>query len=82
MRKTSVYLTEDEAEGLRTLAATTGRSQAELIREGVRRVLARRPGRTFHSMAAGASGGQLPRRWSADELAARRGVGRPTAERK
>ena len=36
MRKTSVYLTDDEAEGLRQLAVREGRPQAELIREGVR----------------------------------------------
>jgi len=40
MRKTSVYLTDDEAEGLRRLAVREGRPQAELIREGVRKVIA------------------------------------------
>jgi hypothetical protein len=39
MRKTMVYLHEDEAEGLRVLSGTTGESQAELIRGGVRRLL-------------------------------------------
>ena len=39
VRKTIVYLREEEAEGLRMLAGATGESQAELIREGVRRLL-------------------------------------------
>jgi hypothetical protein len=70
MRKTSVYLTQEEAEGLRRLAVREGRPQAELIREGVRRVIAdvvERP-RTFRSLAAGASGGRKPGRWSSGEL--------------
>lgn len=74
-----MYLTDDEAEGLRALARRTGRSQAELIREGVRQVLSRQPRRTFHSMARGASDSSAARRWDADDLAARRGVGRSTA---
>jgi len=40
MRKTSVYLDDAEAESLQRVAAATGRPQAELIREGVRRVIA------------------------------------------
>jgi Arc/MetJ-type ribon-helix-helix transcriptional regulator len=75
MRKTSVYLNDEEAEGLRALARATGKSQAELIREGVRRLLRKPPKRTFHSLAQGASGDS--RRWDAEELAARR-LGRPT----
>jgi Arc/MetJ-type ribon-helix-helix transcriptional regulator len=70
MRKTSVYLTQEEAEGLRRLAAREARPQAELIREGIRRVIAdagERP-RTFRSLAVGASGGRKPGRWSSDEL--------------
>jgi Arc/MetJ-type ribon-helix-helix transcriptional regulator len=72
MRKTSVYLSDDEAEGLRALARATGRSQAELIREGVRRLLLKSPKRIFHSMAQGASDGPTLARWGSDELAARR----------
>lgn len=70
MRKTSVYLTQDEAEGLRRLAVREGKAQAELIREGIRRVIAddaERP-RSFHSLAVGASGGGKARRWTSDEL--------------
>jgi Arc/MetJ-type ribon-helix-helix transcriptional regulator len=69
MRKTSVYLTDDEAEGLRRLAAREGRPQAELIREGVRRVIAETESqpRTFRSLAAGRGGGK-PAAWTSDEL--------------
>lgn len=70
MRKTSVYLTQDEADGLRRLAVREGRPQAELIREGIRRVVAdagERP-RAFRSMGIAGSGGRNPRRWTSDEL--------------
>lgn len=71
MRKTSVYLTDDEAEGLRRLAVREGRAQAELIREGVRRVIAdieTKP-RTFRSLAAGrCRAATKPARWTSDEL--------------
>ena len=70
MRKTSVYLTDDEAEGLRRLAVREGRPQAELIREGVRKVIAEieaQP-RTFRSLAAGRGGGQKPAAWTSDAL--------------
>lgn len=70
MRKTSVYLTDEEAEGLRRVAARDGRAQADLIREGVRRVIAdagSKP-RVFHSMGKGHGGGEPYRPWSADEL--------------
>lgn len=71
MRKTSVYLTEDEADGLRRLAVREGRPQAELIREGVRKVIAdieARP-RRFRSLGAGRGGGKgRPPNWSSDEV--------------
>lgn len=70
MRKTSVYLSVEEADSLRRLAVREGRPQAELIREGIRRVIqdAGAPERTFRSLAAGASGGRKPGRWSSEEL--------------
>jgi len=79
MRKTSVYLTDDEAEGLRRLAVREGRAQAELIREGVRRVIAdiETAPRTFRSLARGhvdrvapedAIAADRPPRWTSDEL--------------
>ena len=70
MRKTSVYLTAAEAEGLRRLAVREGRPQAELIREGIRRVIADaddRP-RAFRSLGVAASGSGTARRWTSDEL--------------
>ena len=70
MRKTSVYLTQDEAEGLRRVAVREGRPQAELIREGIRRVIAdagERP-RVFRSLGIGRSDGESATRWTSDEL--------------
>jgi Arc/MetJ-type ribon-helix-helix transcriptional regulator len=70
MQKTSVYLTPDEVRHLRSTAARTGRSQAELIREGVRLVTAQsnETRRTFHSLGKGRGGGAPYGRWEADEL--------------
>ena len=68
MRKTTVYLGEDEAEGLRRLAAATGESQAELIRKGVRRLLGEDQGRKFYSMGKGVGAGEVRPRWSSDAL--------------
>lgn len=69
MQKTTVYLKEDEADGIRKLAAVTGKSQAELIREGVRRVLARSTKRKFHSMGVGeADREHRPAHWSPEEV--------------
>ncbi|HXF56200.1 MAG TPA: ribbon-helix-helix protein, CopG family [Actinomycetota bacterium] len=69
MRKTSVYLTEEEWEALQRTAAETGRSQSELIREGVRRVTARRP-RRFRSMGMGEGTGEPVGRRAEELLAA------------
>jgi hypothetical protein len=68
MRKTSVYLTDDEAEGLRRVAVREGRPQAELIREGVRRVVAELDAepRRFRSMAAGRGPAYEP--WTPQEV--------------
>lgn len=75
MRKTSVYLTSDEAEGLRRLAVREGRSQAELIREGIRRVIedVESKPRSFRSMGAGRGGKTAgadaqPPSWRSGEL--------------
>jgi hypothetical protein len=73
--KTTVYLSEEEASGLRRLAAATGRSQSELIREGVRHVVSRPPRRTFHSM--GVAEGPPYEPWDAAELFDR-AMGHPT----
>ena len=42
MEKTTVYLTETQKRALATLARHTGRSEAELIREGIDHVTAGR----------------------------------------
>lgn len=70
MQKTSVYLTPEEVEALRSTAVRTGRSRAELIREGVRLVTgnAEPTARTFHSLGMGHGGGAPYPRWDADEL--------------
>ena len=68
MRKTTVYIDDSQAERLGRLATSSGRSQAELIREGVDRVLSEAPSRTFRSMGKGQSGGNVDRHWDADGL--------------
>jgi Arc/MetJ-type ribon-helix-helix transcriptional regulator len=70
MRKTSFYLTDEDAERLSRLAMRDGKSQAELIREGVRLVIAdieARP-RIFRSLGAGHGGGTKYPTWNADQL--------------
>ena len=70
MRKTSVYLTDDEAEGLRRVAVREGRPQAELIREGIRWVIAEgesRP-RDFRSLGKGRGGGRSYEPWPSADL--------------
>jgi hypothetical protein len=70
VKKTSVYLSDDEANGLRRAASVLGRPQAELIREGVRLVVAEQSGgkRRFHSLAMGRGDGTPFARWTAKEL--------------
>ncbi len=70
MTKTSVYLTPEESLHLKRTAARTGRSQADLIREGVRLVTAQphETTRTFHSLGKGRGGATGRRGWDADEL--------------
>jgi hypothetical protein len=70
MRKTSVYLTDDEAEGLRRVAVREGRPQAELIRAGVRRVIAEAESepRDFRSLGKGRGGGRAYEPWPAPDL--------------
>ncbi len=70
MRKTSVYLDNDEAEGLKRVAAATGRAQADLIREGVRKVIAEtQPNvRVFKSLGKGRGGGRRVTGWNATSL--------------
>lgn len=69
MRKTSVYLSDREAEQLRRAAAGSGRPQSELIREGIRRVIGTTEApRRFSSMGKGHGGGKPYRTWSSRAL--------------
>ena len=67
VKKTTIYLENDEAEGLRRLASQTGKSQAELVREIVRGLLAPGP-RAFHSMASGRSSRGRTPDWEPEAL--------------
>jgi ribbon-helix-helix CopG family protein len=70
MKKTSVYLTEEEAGDLRRLAVREGKPQAELIRDGVRRVIAdaaHKP-RAFRSLGMGRGGGEAVVRWDPSKV--------------
>jgi len=58
----------DEAEGLRLLSGATGESQAELIREGVRRLLREGVSRKFHSMGKSEGIGEPRPRWGPDDV--------------
>jgi hypothetical protein len=64
MKKTSVYLSDEEADALRRASEVSGRSQAELIRDGIRQVVsaAGAEERVFHSMGIGHGRGADPRR--------------------
>ena len=70
MRKTSVYLTDHEAEQLRQLSIRDGRPQAELIREGVRHVIAEAGAerRQYRSLGKGKGGGRPYEPWESKEL--------------
>ena len=68
MRKTTVYLTEEEPERLRRFSDEAGKSQAELVREGVRRLLGRRGKRKFHSLGLGKGTGKPAPRWRSDAV--------------
>lgn len=70
MKKTSVYLTAEEDEALRRAAEATGIARSDLIRP-VEMIHAPRP-RAFHSMGRGHGGSASRRRWTSDELPARR----------
>ena len=69
MKKTSVYLSEDDAARLGRVAAASGRPQSELIREGIRSVIgAPAARRHFRSLAKGHGGGKPYARWKSREL--------------
>lgn len=53
MRKTSVYLTEEESNRLAELADSEGRPQAEIIRDAITAYVPRGTGRGEFSLSAG-----------------------------
>jgi hypothetical protein len=74
MKKTSVYLSDEEDAALRRAAEATGIARSDLIREGIRVVVLSHasPRRAFHSMGRGRGGATTSRHWTSDELLARR----------
>ena len=68
MRKTTVYLNDAEVDALRHLAASTGLSQAELIRDAIRKAAAQAPRRQFRSLARGEGPGGNTPRWTAEDV--------------
>jgi predicted transcriptional regulator len=56
--KTTVYLDESDAAALRRMAAQTGRSQAEIIREAIAAATAPAKRRKFKSHGAGEGTGE------------------------
>ncbi|MHB8719048.1 MAG: ribbon-helix-helix domain-containing protein [Candidatus Dormibacteria bacterium] len=70
MHKTSVYLSDADADSLRHAAEATGIAQSELIREGIRQVVAVHAGRvrTFHSMGKGSNPTARARHWTSAEV--------------
>lgn len=56
MVKTTVYLDKSDAAALKRVAASSGRSQAEIIREAVSRAVRDVPERKFSSFSSGRSG--------------------------
>ncbi|MGH2915817.1 MAG: ribbon-helix-helix protein, CopG family [Solirubrobacteraceae bacterium] len=67
MVKTTVYLEEQDAAALRRIAAETGRSQAEIIRDAIRRETLAAGPRRLRSAAAGRGTGEPVGR-RADEI--------------
>jgi predicted transcriptional regulator len=67
MVKTTVYLDEGSAAALRRMAAETGRSQAEIIREAIDRTTSGLGPRRLRSAAAGHGAGEPVAR-RADEI--------------
>src|SRR5262249_11299498 len=70
MRKTTVYLSDEEVEALRQLSAATGVSQAELIRGAIRQAVAQLPRRRFRSLGQGEGTAERTStpRWTAAEV--------------
>jgi len=72
MRRTQIYLTEEERDGLDTIAKSTGKKQSELIREAVDRFLDLAQGRRRAAILNEAAGMWKNRRDLPDFAGARR----------
>lgn len=70
MVRTTVYLEPEQAAALRRAAAQSGRSQAQVIRDAVRRETAAAAPRVFKSHGVGHGGGE-PIGRNADEIVRR-----------
>lgn len=69
MKKTSVYLSEDDAVRLGRVAAASGRPQSDIIREGIRHIIgAPAARRRFRSLGKGRGGGKPYSTWKSREL--------------
>lgn len=69
MKKTSVYLSEDDAARLGRVAAASGRPQSQIIREGIRSIIgAPAARRHFRSLGKGHGGGRPYSSWKSGEL--------------
>jgi hypothetical protein len=66
MVKTTVYLDEGDAAALRRIAAETGRSQADIIREAIRSTTRASSPRRLRSVAAGRGSGEAVARQADD----------------
>lgn len=64
MPKTMVYLSDDEAEGLRRVSEETGASPTDLIRRGLRTVLEQPAEAADAPTSDVVTGGNRPRRWT------------------
>jgi predicted transcriptional regulator len=68
VRKTTVYLNDEQAAALRQLAAASGKSQAELIREAIQKAVSDLPARRFRSLGLGQGTGKATPRWKATQV--------------
>lgn len=72
MKRMSVCIDDDEADSLRRWAARTGKPQAELIREGIRRAIQQAEADEFLRVGAGeGTGDPADRHWTPEEVYAK-----------
>ena len=75
MNKTSVYLDDADLDRLRRLQRTTGKTQSELLRAGIRALSGDQEDRPVpRSLGVGSWPVEGGGRWDAEELARRRGA--------